>query len=95
MPQKKQYSTNDLKFPLSLVGWSDSCEPAQNAEVEAHEIPEPQIIIQAGHLVKETKEYVSVAGAWKPELLTFDYVITIPRHAILRIERLNFVEAES
>ena len=80
---------------MSLVVWSDSCEPAQNAEVEAHEIPEPQIIIQAGHLVKETKEYVSVAGAWKPELLTFDYVITIPRHAILRIERLNFVEAES
>ena len=49
MPQKKQYSTNDLKFPLALVVWSDSCEPGENAEVEAHEIPTPQIIIQAGH----------------------------------------------
>jgi len=95
MPQKKQYSTKDLKYPLALVVWSDSCEPADNAEVEVHEIPEPQIIMQAGHLVKQTSDYITVAGAWKPECETFDYVITIPRHAVLRIERLNFVQAES
>ena len=72
MSEKKQYSTNDLKYPLALVVWSDSCEPADNAEVEPHDIPEPQIIIQAGHLVKKTNEYISIAGAWKPDCGTFD-----------------------
>ena len=95
MSKKYPITAEQLKYPIAIVVWSDSCEPGDNAEVEANEIPEPQVIVQAGHLVKETREYISIAGAWKPDLKTYDYVISIPRHAIRRIERLNFLPEEN
>ena len=76
-------------YAITKVEWIDSCEPADNAEIESHEIPELQVIIQVGYLIKETDISVSIAGAWKPELSTFDYVITIPRVAIKSIDILN------
>lgn len=81
-----KYLKSEDKFPLARVEWIDSCEPADNAEVEPHEIPEIQSIIQVGFLIKETDRSISIAGAWKPDLDTFDYVITIPRCSINSIE---------
>ena len=81
------WSVKDYK--IVRVEWIDSCEPADNAEIESHEIPELQTIIQVGYMIKETEISVSVAGAWKPELSTFDYVITIPRVAIKSLEILD------
>lgn len=73
-------------YPLALVKWSDSCEPTPNSEVELSEVPKPQIIYQAGFLIENNKDYISVAGGWKPELKTFDYVISIPTHAVLDLQ---------
>ena len=64
------------QFPMVLVEWLDSCEPTPNSEVDFVDIPEPQKIFQCGFLIRETDESVSVAGAWKPECRSFDYVIT-------------------
>ena len=80
---------NKDTFPLARVEWVDSCEPADNSEIEEHEIPEVQLILQVGFLIKETERSVSIAGAWKPDLDTFDYVITIPRSAINSINILS------
>ena len=82
-------SSKDKSFPTVRVEWIDSCEPADNAEVEMHEIPDCQKIVQVGFLVKESDASVSIAGAWKPELDTFDYVITIPRFAVRHIDILK------
>ena len=71
------------------VEWVDSCEPTENAEVEKHEIPDLQIIVQIGHLVKETESSLSIAGAWKAELETFDYVITIPKVSVVQMGDLK------
>jgi len=60
-----------------------------NAEVEPSSFPEPQLIFQVGLLVKKRKDYITVAGAWKPECKTFDYVITIPTFAVKRIITLK------
>jgi hypothetical protein len=76
-------------YPIVCVEWVDSCEPEDNAEIALHEIPEPQRIFQVGMLVKSEKEYVSVAGAWKPEDKTLDYVITIPTVAIVTITTIE------
>ena len=76
-------------YPLVWVEWIDSCEPSVNAEVEEHEIPSPQKLIQVGHLVKTTDDAISVAGCFKPECKSFDYVITIPRSAISKIKNLK------
>ena len=73
-------------YPIVRVEWVDSCEPADNAEIERHEIPDVQTIIQVGFLIKETDRSVSVGGAWKPETDTFDYVIMIPKFAIKHLE---------
>ena len=83
------------KWQSVVVEWVDSCEPASNAEVEDHEIPEPQLIYQCGYLVKETERSISVAGAWKPELETYDYVITIPKFAISKLIKLSEEDIES
>jgi len=82
-------SSEDKGFPTVRVEWVDSCEPADNAEIEKHEIPECQTIVQVGFLIKETKTSISVAGAWKPETDTFDYVITIPRFAVTCLDILK------
>jgi hypothetical protein len=73
-------------YPVALVKWSDSCEPTPNAEVELTDIPTPQVIYQAGFLVENNVDYVSIAGGWTPELKTFDYVISIPSHAVLDLQ---------
>lgn len=73
---------------MVLVEWIDSCEPEPNAEVEQHEFPEPQRIYQCGFLVKEKKTHIVVAGASKPDLETFDYVITIPRVAVVNMQEV-------
>lgn len=88
MPKKrsKKFVT---PYPLVWVEWIDSCEPADNSEVEDCDIPEPQTMYQVGHLVKVTEEYVSIAGCYKPGLGTYDYVITIPQSAIKKIKRLT------
>jgi hypothetical protein len=80
---------DESRFPFERVVWVDSCEPGVNAEVEMDAVPPVQRIVQVGHLVKETETSLSIAGAWKPELRTFDYVITIPKVAVVRRERLS------
>ena len=74
---------------MVCVEWIDSCEPADNSEVEPYNIPKPQQIFQVGLLVKDEKDYISVAGAWKSEDKVFDYVITIPKSAVKRMIRLG------
>jgi hypothetical protein len=71
------------------VDWIDACEPADNAEIEEYEVPSLQMISQVGFLIRETEGSVSVAGAWKPELNTFDYVITIPRISVQSLKILS------
>jgi hypothetical protein len=70
------------RYPLVRIDWIDACEPADNSEVEEYDVPDLQMISQVGFLIRETESSLSVAGAWKPELNTFDYVITIPRIAV-------------
>lgn len=92
---KKTTPTNtfdNVKYPSVVVCWLDSCEPSDNSEVELHEIPKPQLIYQCGFLIKDEKEYVSIAGAFKPlesEGGTFDYVITIPKFAVKYVQNLK------
>ena len=85
----KKNLQKELDYPSVVVFWLDSCEPMDNSEVEKHEIPEPQNIIQCGFLIKETEEYISVAGAVKktPEEV-FDYVISIPKLAVTKIVKI-------
>jgi len=79
------------KWPIVLVEWMDSSEPFENAEVSIpEEITEPQRIISVGHLVRETDEYVTLCGGWKPSESSGDYVITIVKSAIIgRVEQLD------
>ena len=77
-------------FPCVRVVWVDSCEPADNAEVEyPAELPDIQTIIQVGHLVGESEESVTVAGGWKPDLSCVDYAICIPKCCILQMRILS------
>jgi len=89
-----------IKWPLVLVEWMDSCEPeinGQNAEIPIpDEIPEPQTIISVGHLIRETETYVTLAGGWKPDLDTADYVITILKGSVVgKVERLELISRMS
>jgi len=72
-------------FSIVHVSWVDSCEPKENSEIEVHDIPSPQLLSNVGFLIKEDEDYISLAGSHKKELLTFDYVISIPRITIIRI----------
>lgn len=76
--------------PMVVVKWLDSCEPADNSEIEPHEIPGPQILYQCGFLIKDTEEYISIAGAIKTHESgeTYDYVISIPKFAIKYLRKL-------
>lgn len=75
-----------MREKIVLVEWVDSCEPDPNTDTD--EIPEPQTIYQAGFLVRERSEYITIAGAMKPELGTMDYLISIPRSAVKQIIRI-------
>ena len=85
-------SENDKRnegYPLVFVHWLDSCEPEDNSDVGAYDLPSPQNIMQCGFLVHEEEEYICVAGALKPALETYDYVIAIPRIAVNSIRYLE------
>ena len=89
MPKKpKKDVFSKLPHRPVVVFWVDSCEPMNNSEVEKHEVPEPQKITQCGFLIKETDEYLSIAGAVKEEPEVYDYVITIPKFAVTKIVKL-------
>lgn len=75
-------------YPLVFVDWTDSCEVADNSDLTAYELPEPQRLFQCGFLIHDEEDYICVAGAIKPALETFDYVIAIPRVAICSIRTL-------
>jgi hypothetical protein len=89
MPKKTQKdSPPNLLYSPVLVFWVDSCEPINNSEVEKHDVPEPQKITQCGFLIKETDEYISIAGAVKEDPEVYDYVITIPKFAVTKLVKL-------
>ena len=81
-----------VPHPMIVCEWLDSAEPEINAEVVESEFPEPQVIYQIGMLVNETDTYITIAGAWKPMAAgnedSYDYVISVPRVAIIRITTL-------
>jgi len=78
----------------------DSCEQCdgsgRNAEIEYDTLKtlEPQVISQVGHLIKETGEFVTIAGAWKERLRLADYVICIPKCSIKDINHLTFTRSD-
>ena len=76
---------------MVLVEWVDSGEPADNSDVEPQDFPEPQILCNLGYLVKQHSDYLTVAGARKPDVngTTYDYVISIPREAVRNVYRLH------
>lgn len=79
-------------FPWVRVEWVDSCEIRDNSDLELHQLPEPQKLVQCGFLVKETTEYVVVSGAIKlqgKDGTLFDYSIAIPRVAVASITQLK------
>lgn len=78
-------------YPLVFVDWVDSCEPADNSDLSAYELPEPQRIFQCGFMVEEAEDHIVIAGAMKPALETYDYCIAIPRVAINGIRHLSFL----
>ena len=71
-----------------IVEWVDSCEPADNSDIEPADFPAPQIITNTGYLVSEHSDYVVLAGGIKPDVggVTYDYVIAIPRVAIRNVQ---------
>lgn len=76
-------------YHLVFVHWVDSCEPADNSDVGVYDLPSPQNIFQAGFIVAEDEDHICVAGGMKPECETYDYVIAIPRVAIVSMRRLS------
>lgn len=88
--QGSNYPSHD-KYPWVRVVWVDSCEPMENEEIEIPaELPEVQVIVQVGFLLREDSESVTIAGGFKPDLARADYVITIPKRSIVSgVERLE------
>ena len=80
-------------YRLVFVDWVDSCEPSPNSDISVYELPEPQRIFQTGFMVQEDDDYVVIAGGLKPALETFDYVIAIPRVAIITLRDLDILRA--
>lgn len=73
---------------LVLCEWLDSCEPADNSDLELEDIPEPQVIMSVGWLIREEPAWIAIVGAVKVDDhagRTYDYSISIPRVAILRM----------
>ena len=83
-------------YPIVFVDWVDSCEQldaaGRNSEINLYDLPEPQRIFQSGFLIHNDPDYIVVAGGMKPELETFDYVISIPRVAIHIIRYLEITK---
>ncbi|MEE2887527.1 MAG: hypothetical protein VX951_08855 [Planctomycetota bacterium] len=79
-------------YPLVFVHWVDSCEPADNSDIGAYDMPEPQAIMQCGFLVHDEEDHIVIAGGLKPALETYDYVIAIPRVAVAAIRYLEPVD---
>ena len=79
-------------YPFVFVDWVDSAENAENhnSDIGIYELPEPQRIFQCGFLIHEEEGYICVAGAVKPAIELYDYVIAIPRVAINAIRQLTF-----
>ena len=88
LPNIGNESRND-GYPLVFVHWVDSCEPADNSDVSAYELPTPQSLMQCGFLIHDEEDYIVIAGALKPALETYDYCIAIPRVAINAIRYLE------
>jgi len=80
-------------YRLVFVDWIDSCEPQPNSDISVYELPEPQRIFQSGFLVHEEDDHIVIAGGLKPSLETFDYVIAIPRVAIITLRDLDMLKA--
>lgn len=74
---------------IVLVEWLDSCEPNPNSDVEEHELPEPQRLKNVGFEILESEEHLTIAGGTKPELKTWDYVISIPKCSIVELRELT------
>ena len=77
-------------YPFVFVDWVDSCENADNADINIYDLPEPQRIFQCGFLVHDEEGFVVIAGAVKPANETYDYCIAVPRVAINAIRYLGF-----
>tara|TARA_Y100000589_G_scaffold222388_1_gene209925 strand:+ start:3223 stop:3519 length:297 start_codon:yes stop_codon:yes gene_type:complete len=76
-------------YSLVFVDWVDSCEPADNSDIDVYDMPEPQRLFNVGFLLHDEEDHIVVAGGFKPALETFDYVIAIPRVAINAIRPLD------
>jgi hypothetical protein len=79
---------------MVMVVWIDSCEPAGNADLVMADIPEPQLIVSLGFLLREADEHISIAGNYKCPTYgkdddTWDYVTTIPRCSIRAIHTMG------
>jgi hypothetical protein len=81
-------------YSAVFVDWVDSCESVPNSDLSIYELPSPQRIFQAGFLVHDDEDHIVVAGGMKPDLETYDYVIAIPRCAIVAIRYLTIEESE-
>lgn len=86
---------SSFRYKPVVCRWVDSCEPADNSDVPAEDFPTPQIITSLGWLTKSEPDYIVVAGAEKVDdhaFTTFDYVITIPRVAVLNLSEVSLPE---
>lgn len=71
-----------------MVEWLDSCEPANNSDLEVADFPAPQVITSLGWLAKEEPDYIVVVSAIKVDDhvgISYDYAISIPRVSIMRV----------
>ena len=75
---------------MVMVEWVDSAEPADNSDIEPTDFPAPQLLTNLGYLVENKSDYLVIAGARKPDPVqtSYDYVIAIPRVAILNMYNL-------
>ena len=78
-------------YGLVFVDWVDSCEPANNSDIDVYDLPEPQRLFNVGFLVHDEESHIVVAGGFKPALETFDFIIAIPRVAINAIRPLDMM----
>ncbi len=87
VPNFKKYPITG--FPVHIVTWVDSHEPeGRNAEITRHDFPSSAEMVYVGMLVDETDTDIVLAEGYKPEDKVFDYVIAIPKVAIVSRRRL-------
>ena len=73
-------------YPLAEIKWVDSAENVPNEEIEFDELPKPQIKLSAGYIISEEHNHIVVAGIVNTHQ-TADYVIAIPKVAIMEIHK--------